>query len=594
MLASEYIVDFLRQQKTKEVFLITGAAIAFTVDAFSKRRDIRYICMQHEQAAAMAAESYSRLATGIGVAMGTSGPGATNLITGICGAWFDSIPTLYITGQVNTKEQTGHTNVRQIGFQETKIVEIVKPITKFAHKLEDPEEIRYILEKAMYIAKSGRPGPVLVDIPINLQYAKIDPKRLKSFKAPKKLSHHKDLDKKIEETINIINSANRPVLLLGFGIRLSHAEKELKALINLLNFPVVTTWSGLDLIEYDHKLRVGQSGVYGSRAANFAIQNCDLLISLGARLDTRQTGSRAANYAREAKKIIVDIDEAEINKGRGIIPNVAISEDVKLFLVQLLKAKKEIKVNNISNWIEKIKIWKEKYPLLKEEHYKQKKYVNPYIFMKALSDLLPTNAIIIPDEGGNLTWTIQGIQLKKGQRLFSTFGNSPMGYALPASIGASFAVENKKPVICITGDGGLQLNLQELQTIIKHQLPIKIFILNNGCYGIIKQFQDTWLGSRYEASEKGYSAPDFIKIAKAYGFKTFQIKTHKNLRIKIANVIKQKGPVFCDVLLDPDQKIEPKIEFGMPLEDMTPYLRRSEFMSNMIVKPLEESLRLKI
>lgn len=593
MTVSEYIVSFLESQRVEEVFLITGGAVAFIVDAFSSKKNIKYICMQHEQSAAMAADAYARLGPGgLGVAMATSGPGATNLITGICCAWYDSIPVLYITGQVNTKEQSGGRKVRQIGFQETNIVDIVKPITKLAEKLEKAEDIKYLLEKAVSIAKSQRPGPVLVDIPINLQYQEINPEQLIGYKIPKENSKQ-DLNSKISQTINLIEKSKRPVLLLGFGIRLAGAEKEIESLLSVLKLPIVTTWSGLDLVPFNHPMRVGQSGIYGSRAANFAVQNSDLLISVGARLETRQTGGDPKTYAREAKKVVIDIDPAELDKKRGLTPDVAIATGAKEFINAFLKRKEGIKFPDITGWLNKVDKWKKKYPVLKQEYLAQKKYVNPYVFCKILSDLLPSNAVIIPDEGGNLTWTIQGIQLKKGQRLFSAFGNSPMGYALPASIGACFATQKKKPIICITGDGGLQINIQELQTIVHHKLPIKIFVLDNKCYGIIKQFQDTWLGSRYEASDLGYSTPDFLKVAKAYGLKAIKIDNHSHLKKKIKEVLAGKDSIFCDVLLDPGQKILPKTEFGMPLEDMMPYLQRKEFFKNMIIAPLQKSKDLK-
>ena len=597
MLVSDLIIDYLASLHVKHVFLITGAAIAFTVDSFRKRKDIIYICMQHEQAAAMAAEAYSRMGPDIGVAMGTSGPGATNLITGICGAWFDSIPTIYITGQVNTNELSKNSKVRQTGFQETNIVKIIKPITKFATQVKKPEEIKFLLEKAVYIAKNGRPGPVLLDIPINIQYAEVDPKILKSYQPSKNLDYQDfgaDLKKKVKSAIKLIEKSTRPVILAGFGNHLAKSEKELQDFVNKLGFPVVTTWSGLDLMNYDNPLLIGQAGVYGARSANFAIQNADLLISIGARLDTRQTGSKPQNYARGAKKIVVDIDKAELDKRRGLIPDIPINTDTKLFLQEILAEIPKIKKPKIDKWLRVVKDWKFKYPTILPQYQKQKSYVNPYHFISTLSEMLPDNAIIIPDEGGNLTWTMQSFKIKNGQRLFSTFGNSPMGYALPAAIGACFAVNMKRPVICITGDGGLQINIQEFQTVVHHKLPLKIFILNNKSYGIIKQFQDTWLESRYEASEKGYSTPDFVKVASAYKIKTVQIKNHKELKSKISQVLNFKGPVFCDVLLHPDQKIIPKIEFGMPLEDMTPYLKRQEFIKNMIVKPLPESLTLEL
>ena len=567
MQVSDYIVDFLKAKKVKNVFLVTGGAIAFVIDKIGASSDIEYICTQHEQSAAMAADAYSRIGPGIGVALATSGPGATNLITGICCSWFDSVPTLFITGQVNTMEQVGTKKVRQIGFQETNIVDIVRPITKFAAKLENASDIKYLLEKAVDIAKSDRQGPVLIDIPINLQYASLKKSSLKSYrKNEKNRSGEKALPaKKIKEVIKLISSAKRPVIVAGFGVRLAKADKELLSLVNTLGFPIVTTWSGIDLIAGSHPLLVGQFGIYGARSANFTVQNCDLLISIGARLDTRQTG-KPSSYAKNAKKIIVDIDAAELHKGRGLEPDLEVNSDAKEFLTTLLLLKNKVKTKNIKPWLWQITKWKEQYPILDPKYYAQRKYVNPYLFMKVFSDLLPNNAIIVGDSGGNLTWTIQGIKIKKGQRLLSAFGNSPMGYALPAAIGAYYASDKKRPVICITGDGGLQINIQELQTIAHYKLPIKIIILNNKSYGIIKQFQDTWLGSRYEASEKGYSTPDFIKVAKSYGIKTIQIKNHRRLNKQIRSLMDAIGPVFCDVLLDPDQKIIPKLEYGSGLQ----------------------------
>ncbi len=591
MTVSDYIINTLEKQKIKEVFLVTGGAIAFLVDALHNRKNIRYICMQHEQSAAMAAEAYSRLGPGLGVAMATSGPGATNLITGICCAWFDSIPTLYITGQVNTNEQIGDRKVRQIGFQEANIVDIVKPITKFSEKLENAEDIGYLMDKAIKIAKSGRPGPVLLDIPVNLQYATYEKNYFRKYqlsKVPQKIN----LEIKIKEIINLVSHSKRPILLLGFGIHLAKAENELIKLVNSLKIPIITTWSGLDLIPFNNPLRVGQSGIYGDRAANFAVQNCDLLLSIGARLDTRNTGD-PKHYARGAKKIIVDIDPAEINKNRGLQADIGLAIDAKEFLTKLISFSKKIELQDIRPWLKIIKDWKYKYPTYKQQSSKNKKNVNAYAFGYVLSQHLSKEAVVIPDIGSNSAWTIQGIRLKKGQRFFSAFGNAPMGYALPASIGASMALKNTKPVICIIGDGGLQINIQELQTIIHHKLPIKIFVLNNKCYGIIKQFQDTWLGSRYEASQKGYSTPDFIKVSKAYGFKTYTIRNDFELHRKIKQVLDYQGSVFCDVLINTNQKILPKVEFGLPIEDMTPYLKRSELIENMIVKPLSQSVNLK-
>ena len=587
---SDYILDFLVSQGVKDVFLITGGAIAFIIDAFHGRKDIRYICVAHEQAGAMMAEAYSRMGPGYAAAMVTSGPGATNLITGICCAWFDSIPAIFISGQVNTYEQKGKSKVRQVGFQETEIVDVVKPITKYATQLDKAENIRYELEKATYIAKSGRPGPVLLDIPMNFQRTEINPRKLRKFVPPTKkeyLDSGKKLQAKIRKTLPEIKKAKRPVFLVGGGIRLSGALNEAEKLARTTGFPVVSSWSGFDVFPRNYPLYVGAHGVYGERAANFTIQNADLIVSVGSRLDTRQTGGRPDTFAREAKVIMVDIDKSELDKRRGFTPWVSINCDAKEFLKVFLKEiKGKIERKNYSDWVKRTKNWKNKYPIVLPSYHKERKSVNPYVFIKTLSEELGKKAVIIPDEGANLTWTMQAFEVKKGQRLFSTFGNSPMGYAFPAAIGASIAMGGKE-IICIDGDGGFQINIQELQVLVYHRLPVKIFILNNKGYGIIKQFQELYLGSRFEATGKGYSYPDFIKISKAYGIETETIKNHKELRSKIKRVLKFKGPILCDISIKPRQKLIPKLEFGKPIEDLTPLLPRREFYKNMIVKPLE-------
>src|SRR3989344_7707370 len=586
MKLSDYLIQYLADKNVKHVFLITGGAVAHIVDSFRNVKSIRYICHQHEQGAAMAAEAYSRLSGTLGVSMATSGPGATNLITGMCCAWFDSIPTLYITGQVNTDEQKGKSAVRQVGFQETDIVAIVKPVTKFAAMVTDPKDIKYYLDKAMCCAYEGRPGPVLLDIPMNVQRAEINPKALRSFTPPseKKLYDRGDtLIKKVRATMRLMKHAKRPVIIVGGGVRLAGAVSEMKEFIKKSGVPVVTSWSGFDAIAYNHPLHVGQFGVYGNRAANFAVQNSDVLISVGSRLDTRQTGGKPALFARGAKRVMVDIDRAEIKKRRGFKADIEIWSDAKAFLGAINQELSHFEKPDIDSWVQKTQAWKKKYPACLPEYYTQKGSVNSYVFAKILSELLPKSAVIIPDDGGNLTWTIQAFQLKEGQRLFSAFGNSPMGYSFPASIGAALAVGPKRQVVAIIGDGSFQMNIQELQTLFYYKVPSKVFILNNHSYGIIKQFQDMYFGGRHEASspEKGYAPPDFIAIAKAYKLKTVQIKNHKELRSKIKEVLLYRGPVICDVLIADNQRLIPKLEFGKPIEDLSPELPGGEFKANM-------------
>tara|TARA_B110000967_G_C18860683_1_gene549762 strand:+ start:231 stop:2018 length:1788 start_codon:yes stop_codon:yes gene_type:complete len=577
---SDYVLDFLEKKKVKEVFLITGGAISFMVDAFSRNRKVKYVSVAHEQAGAMMADSYSRLGPNFSCTMVTSGPGATNLITGIACSYFDSIPALHICGQVNTYEQQDShistKNVRQVGFQETDIVKISKPITKFSYKLKKASEIKYVLEKAYYFATSGRPGPVLIDIPMNLQREKINPKQLKSFQ-PKNEKKNTDSRKLISKIESLFQKARKPVLILGGGIKYGKAEKDLKKFLKYFQIPIVTTWSGVDLLDHRSNKYIGNIGVYGSRAANFAIQNSDLFLCLGSRLDTRITGGVPKTFARKAKKIVVDIDKNEIGKQRGLKIDVPIEMDVKYFFKEYLKYKKKNIIKK--DWLIRCNDWKMKYPMVLKKYYQEKNNVNPYVFTNYLSEILNKKDIIIADDGGHLTWTIQSFKIKEGQKLFSAFGNSPMGYALPASIGASI-VKNKSRIICIDGDGSIQINLQELHTIDKLRLPIKIFILNNDGYGIIKQFQDLYLDKRHEASGKGVSNPDFKKISSAFNINYNIIKNHKDL-IKLKKIITSKKPEMIEIKIKSNQKIIPKLQFGNPIEDLSPLLNRKEFQKNM-------------
>jgi acetolactate synthase-1/2/3 large subunit len=588
---SDYTLKFLEQKKVTKVFLITGGAISFMVDAFSRNNKVKYISVAHEQSAAMMADSYSRLGPNFSCTMVTSGPGATNLITGIACSYFDSIPSLHICGQVNTYEQQdGHKstkNVRQVGFQETDIVKISKPITKYSYKLKNASEIRYVLEKAYYLATTGRPGPVLIDIPMDLQRVVVNPKKLKPYKPviEKKSLNYKNIIIKIE---NLLKKSKKPVLILGGGIKCGKAELDLLKFLKILKIPIVTTWSGVDLVDYNNQYYIGNVGVYGSRAANFTVQNSDLIFCLGTRLDTRITGGVPKSFARDAKKIVVDVDRFELDKKRGLKIDLKVQSHIKKFIQNYLSYQKVIFERD--TWLLKCNKWKAKYPVISKDFFKEKKYVNPYVLMDKLSKTLNKNDIIIADDGGHLTWTIQSFKIKFGQKLFSAFGNSPMGYSLPASIGASIA-KGKKRIICIDGDGSIQINLQELHTIDKLKLPIKIFILNNGGYGIIKQFQELYLGKRYEASGKGVSNPDFKKISNAFNINYNLIKNHNELK-KLDKIIDSKKTEIIEVRLKDNQKIIPKLQFGNPIEDLSPLLPRKEFYKNMDISLVRRNKRI--
>lgn len=594
MKLSDYVAEFLAGQGVRHVFLITGGACAHLVDSLGRSPRTGYVCVQHEQAGAMAAEAYARVTGNLGVAMGTSGPGATNLITGICCAWFDSIPTLYLTGQVNRHEQKGKRRIRQLGFQETDIVSIVRPITKYAAQVTDPRRIRYELEHAVHLATTGRPGPVLLDLPLDVQHAEVDPARIARFTPP--AVRRRDLRVPVRRALEWLAQAERPVLVAGGGIKLAHAQAEFRRLVDALDIPVVATWSGIDLIAHAHPRYVGQFGVYGARGANFAVQNADLMVSVGSRLDSRQTGGQPQTFARAARKVVVDVDPAELNK-RWVTADLPIAADCGDFLRACLHQWGRRPKHPCRDWRDQCAAWRRRYPAVLPAFYRQRGSVNAYVFVEALAKALGGRDTIVADEGGNLTWVMQAFTVKAGQQLFSAFGNSPMGYSLPAAIGAWFANPRRR-VICLDGDGGFQINLQELQTVAHYRVPVKIFIFNNRCYGIIKQFQEAYFERRYEATDAahGYSAPDFCAVAKAYGLRTFSITSHAHLAERIRAVLRTPGPVLCDVRLSPGQKLTPKLiafrdvrgrYISKPIEDQLPFLPRREFRANMIVPPLD-------
>ena len=590
MLISDRILKFLEKKKIKKVFLLTGGAIAFVVDAFSRNKKIDYVCTAHEQSAAIMADAYSRTGPNISATMVTSGPGAINLLTGIACSWFDSIPSIHICGQVNRHELKDYNkstiNVRQVGFQETDIVSMAKPITKFAYRVKNENEINYALEKAYHISQNARPGPVLLDIPMDLQRKKYIKKNQKKFVTSQKLLQDKNFKNKISKFLNKLYKSKRPCIILGGGVRLSRSEKFINSFLKKINVPIVTTWSGFDLMPHNYKNYIGSIGVYGSRAANFTVQNSDFVLSLGSRLDTRITGGNPSKFAREAYITAVDIDKNELNKSRGLNIDLKINVDLKKFFQTFKKItiKKIIK----KDWLSLTVNWKDKYPVVQKSFFRDKQNVNPYVFMDKLSNILSTKDIIITDDGAHLTWTMQAFKMKKGQRLFSAYGNSPMGYAFPASIGASIALKKSK-IICIDGDGSIQINIQELHTMVANNLPIKIFILNNDGYGIIKQFQELYLNNRFEATGKGISNPNFKKISKAYGINYTSINNNSQIEKVLNKVLNSKKPEFINVKIKNNQKIIPKLTFGDPIEDLSPKINRNEFRKNMIIEQAQRS-----
>ena len=577
--ACKVLVDYLANNGFDTFFLVTGGAIAPTVDYIGTKKGIQYFCFQHEQSAAMAAEAYYRATGKVVVVLSTSGPGAQNLLNGLCGCWFESIPCIFITGQVSTYESSDsiEKDPRQLGFQETAVVEIFKPFTKYCSKVCSVDEVESTFETAIEEMLKDRYGPVLIDIPVNIQTTDVADFSDNSVKKPlPKIDDN--IDSKIDELYQLIAQSERPLFLLGNGIRLSNSIDKAKKLIEKTGYPFVVSWGGFDLLPHDHPGFMGDIGVYGSRGANFAVQNCDLLIVLGSRLDTRQTGGDPKLFSRHSKKVMVDVDENEIFKGRGLVIDLPIVNDLGDFFDRLEEKNKYTKRIS-SSWGFWLRDWKEK---KFDSHSNTQTSLNAYKFLESLNNHLDPTDIIIPDEGGNLVWAMQSLKIKGSQRMFSNFGNSSMGYALPAAIGAAIGSNNR--VICIDGDGGFQMNLQELQTVVHYNIPIKIFILNNLSYGIIKQFQDAYFGSRYVATQgKDYSPPKFAAVADAYGIKSCVIDLNSNLDLEIDKMMSYDGPVLCEVLIDTEQKLTPKLEFGRPLEDMSPYLSEETLKHHMIV-----------
>ena len=590
---SDYVFKFIADLGIDYVFFLPGGGCMHLVDSLGKNKKLKYICFLHEQAAVIASDAYAQYTNNLGVALVTTGPGSTNAITGVVGAWIDSVPLLVISGQVKRPDMIGDSFLRQRGVQEVNIIPIVKPITKYAVTILEPESIRYHLEKAVYLARNGRPGPVWIDIPLDVQAGMIDEKKLKRFE-PSELpkTKNKELEILVDKTIQLINQSERPVILAGNGIRLSAALDDFLKLIRYLKIPVLTTWKAIDFLAEDDPLFFGRPGSIAQRGANFILQNSDLILTIGARLDLAQVGYNYKNFSPCAKKIVVDIDPEEIKKLKMDI-EIKICADAKDFIKELLKQKEKIILKDRTTWFNYCKTQKEKYPVVLPEYWKKKKFVNTYVLIEVLSQLMKNNDLFIPGSSGSCSEiTMQAFKVKKGQRIFNNPGLGAMGYGLPASIGACLA-SGKKRTISIIGDGGLQVNIQELETLKRLNLPIKIFVLNNNGYASIRNTQKNYFKGHLVGCDpsSGLTLPDICKVASAYGLKNFRILNHKNIKKKIKKVLETAGPVICEVKVDPDLLTAPRLSsevkpdgsiVSKPLEDLWPFLDREELKANMI------------
>lgn len=594
---SDYVVSFLKDKGVKHIFMVTGGGAMHLNDSIGKEKSMKFICNHHEQACAMAAESYARIKNEVGVCQVTTGPGGTNTITGLIGGWLDSIPMLFISGQVKTSTSLHRVpGIRQFGVQEIDIVEMVKSVTKYAVTVDNPKDIKYHLEKAWFLAKNGRPGPVWIDIPQDVQSAMIEPSKLKAYKTEHNLNKFDllKIDNQIDELIELIKKAKRPIIVAGFGIRLGSSYDKFYEFINKIKIPIVTSLSGHDLIWESHPLFAGRFGLYGNRSGNFAVQNSDLIIVLGCRMSIWEVGYDYDSFAREAKKIMVDIDKNELEKP-SFIPDIKINCDISLFLSKINQKMDLRKVLLFSSWVNQCKFWQRKYPVVLPEYGREKKYVNYYYFIDKLSSALKKNTNIITGNGTAFTATCQAIKLKQGQRLGINIGCASMGYDLPAAIGAYFS-DPKKNIVLITGDGSIQMNIQELQTIVHHKIPVKIFLINNDGYLAIRITQNNFFNRLFGTDKtNGVSFPDIQKISKAYGIPSTRIENQIDLEKKIKKVLSEKGPYLCEIMMPPNQELIPKIKskadpngilHSSPLEDMYPFLSKEEFLENLFIKPL--------
>lgn len=591
---SDYIADFLSENEIKDVFTVTGGGAMHLNDALGHHPKLKCTYNHHEQACAMAAEGYTRYSGKLAAVCVTSGPGGTNAITGVLGGWLDSIPMFILSGQVKRETTVSTTNLplRQLGDQEFNIVECVKTMTKYAKMITEPNEIAYHLEKALYIAMSGRGGPVWLDIPLDVQGTLVETDELVHFNKNELILQNAPKVKKevIDEIIRKIEASKRPVIIAGTGIRLGNAYQEFLKLIEKLDIPVVTAWNAHDILWKEHKLFCGKPSTVGTRGGNFVVENSDLLISFGCRLNIRQISYNYKNFAQNAYKIVIDIDKAELQKPT-LKPDMPIHADVKDVIEKLLETKFENKNDDHKKWLNWCKNVNEKYPACLKKYYAKNKPMNPYAFIDTLFKILPEDEPIICGNGSACVVTFQAADIKKGQRLFTNSGCASMGYGFPAAIGVAVNLNGKR-AICIDGDGSFQMNLQELQTVVHNNLNLKIIILNNNGYHSIRQTQ-TNIFSHHSlvgvSKENGISFPEFEKLAECYGLKYIKINDISMAGKMIKKLLECEGPTICEAVVDPEQNFEPKLSSKVlpdgkivsPLiDDMFPFLTREEYESN--------------
>ena len=583
MKISDYVMEYLASLGIDTVFCVTGGGAMHLNNSLGRYEKLNGVFMLHEQGASIAAEAYARIHEGYGACLVTSGPGATNAVTGCVGSYIDSIPVIYISGQAKRADLVGDQKIRQFGIQEVDIISIVKSYTKYAVQIDSPEKIKFELQKAAFLANDGRPGPVWIDIPLDIQASDVDPDSIDSFVPDKKDYSVKASD--IDKTIEAINKANKPVIVLGHGIRLSHSVDKARELVEYLGFPVLTSWNGADLIEGNHPLYYGRPGAVGQRAANLIEQGADLVITIGTRLNILSTGYNYESFLSNAYHIMVDIDENEMNK-KSVKPDLKVVADAGSFINALLKRKEELDKNDISKWITHCDELLKKYPVFTNDIKLDNGLVSTYDLVKTVSDNMNGEDIYqFTSSGTSVDIAMKVFEIKKGQRAFLSSGLASMGYDIPSSIGSCVASGGKRTV-CITGDGSIAMNIQELEVIKRLNFPIKLFVTDNSGYSMIYQSQSGNFGRLTGCTaDDGLTLPDMGKVAEAFGIKSFMIENPDKLETIVKETLGYDGPALCVVKTDITQKILPKQvnymkEDGQmasrPIEDMGPLLDRDE------------------
>jgi len=571
MKASDYLVDFLIKKGINTAFVLTGGAIAHVIDSVAKRPShMEYVCVQNEQVGAMAAEAYSRTGDANGVTMVTSGPGATNLITGIVGAWYDCIPAIYITGQVRTWEMTNDKGTLQDGFQEVDICSQIKDVTKYAKTITNKSDLPMELEKAYSLANSGRKGPVVIDLPMDIQVAELTQDEIdaaNNFDTPDDIF---DIEQELVSFFDLLNNSRKPLILIGGGVKHSNIKEYFNDFIKKSKIPCVSTYAAYEMLDYSNEFNIGAIGQFGQYCSNSAIEECDLLIALGTRFSLRATGNDTNHFATNAKVVHVNIDRGELKDSRKKA-DLNIHSDIHSFLK---KIDGRIECNN-NDWLKSLA--ESKTIDLDIDKKGTGKDVNPYLLVEMLNEKSSKDCIIIPDIGWHVTTLNQQGKLKPGQQLFSSWANSPMGYAVAAGIGAHFSDKEKEIVIHI-GDGGLQVNLQDLQTVSHYNIPLKIFVWNNHGYATIQTFQEGNLDGRFHATDKnhGYSSPNFKEVAKLFKLSYFRMENDSAVKSIVTDVLANPGPVLCEVLMDIDFRPMPSLGAETKYDNLQPSLNKKQ------------------